>query len=102
MFHGVYYNKYHARKNVDEYGRNIMTAHAHTEQTYLAMYYDERRKGISIPCLCDRNPNWLRGKPNSWVHGFATVDVLSNGHYFDDIITIINGNFSRNGKIYGG
>ena len=101
-FHGFYTNKYHAAKTVSVFGRSCIYNHTHDHQVFEDTFWKDRHMAMSIGCLCDMNPDYLRNHPTKWVHGFATVEFFSSGNFTVDFINIINGNFSRNGKVYGG
>lgn len=102
MFHGLYTGKYHTNKTLIEFGCSCLYGHTHDHQVFEGSHWKDRHMAMSIGCLCNQNPDYIRNRPTKWVHGFATVDFFSNGNFTVDFINIINGNFSRQGKIYGG
>jgi len=102
MFHGLYTNRYHSAKTVSVFGRSCVYGHTHDHQVFEDIFWKDRHMAMSIGCLCDQNPDYLRNRPTKWVHGFATIEFFSNGCFTIDFINIINGNFSRLGKVYGG
>lgn len=105
LTHGIYANKYHAFKTVDNVGATVMYGHTHDIQLYtkagMAKGLD-KHIGMSIGCLCDMSPKYMRNKPNNWMHGFATVDVLNNGNFIPKIYNIIDGVTTHNNKLYKG
>lgn len=100
--HGLFVGKYHAHNTVHSLSASCMYGHTHDHQVYTESFIDGEKMAMSIGCLCNMNPKYLKNRPKKWVHGFATVDVISNGDFFIDFIKIIKGRFSRNGKIYDG
>ena len=102
LFHGIYVNKYHTAKTVAVFGRSCIYGHTHDHQVFEDIFWKDRHMAMSIGCACDQNPDYLRNRPTKWVHGFATIEFFSSGNFTVDFINIINGNFSRNGKVYGG
>ena len=62
---------------------------------------NEFHAAYGIPCLSDLSPDYLNGKPNSWIHGFGVAYVMPDGRFNLYPIIITNGQFVFNGKIYG-
>jgi predicted phosphodiesterase len=102
LTHGLFTNMYHAAKTVHSLSVSCMYGHTHDDQKHTESFVDGQKTAQAIGCLCDMNPEYLQNRPNKWVSGFATVDVLPNGQFFPDFIKIIDGRFSKMGKIYGG
>jgi predicted phosphodiesterase len=105
--HGVFCNTYHARTTLQRYVRHIIYGHAHDVQQMV----EPRPYDILVPpqakaigCLCNKNPDWLRKKPNRWIHSFhvAIVDECSD-IFWDYIILMKQGMFMVPGinKVYG-
>lgn len=105
LMHGLYTNQYHARKTVDIFCRSIAYGHTHDCQEHTKVVPIDAadvHKARSIGCLCDKNPHYMRNKPNKWVHAFMVVDVSPNGDFTEHTINIVNGMFRWHGKLYGG
>jgi hypothetical protein len=102
--HGLYYNKYHSEKNVRIYQKNLFTGHAHTSQIYTSVSPVDSlpKQGVSVGCLCDRNPEYARDKPNRWVQQILIFWLLSDDTFHYQLLTIINGRTIFNGKLYDG
>lgn len=102
--HGIYYNKYHTEKNVRIYQKNIFTGHAHTSQVYTSVSPVDSmpKQGVSVGCLCNRNPHYAEDKPNHWVNQFLLFYLLTDGTFRYELITIIFGRCVVNGKLYDG
>ena len=58
--------------------------------------------GYCLGCLCHKNPDYLKNKPNKWAHGFAVLYVYDDGMFDVDIKRIVNGKFIYNNKLYNG
>lgn len=100
--HGTYHNKYHARKHVDNYQVNVMYGHTHTVQSFTKHTKTDRDpiKATSIGACCNLNPNYMKNKPNAWVHAFAVVNYFENGNFTSHINEVIDGKTIFNGKVY--
>jgi 3',5'-cyclic AMP phosphodiesterase CpdA len=94
--HGWYHNKYHTNKHLDVYSGNLIYGHVHDFQTgsKVLQAHKEEIQAWSIGCLCDLNPEWLRGRPSGWQHGFAIFTVRSNGDFNLYPVNIIRNRFT--------
>ena len=100
--HGYYFCTHHAQKHAQVYCENILYGHSHQVQTF-TMPTPARELSFwsaSIGCLCDTNPEWLKGRPNSWDHAFAEIDYLPDGSFFPHIHRIIKARCIIDGKLY--
>jgi hypothetical protein len=102
--HGIYVNKYHAEKTVGAFHRSILYGHTHDVQEYThvsPLDVEHYYKAASCGCLCSRNPQYLRNKPNRWVNGFNYVYMDSKTGYFNDFqVYIVKNKFWANGRFY--
>jgi len=99
--HGYWTNKHHAYKHLDQYGYSIAYGHKHNPQMYCQSSVDGTRFAYSFPCLRDRNPSWMEGKPSPWVNGFGITYITPGGkakHYM--VIMDEDGSFVWNGREY--
>ena len=55
---------------------------------------------MSIGCLCNKSPSYMKNRPNNWIHAVATVDVQQNGNFTPHVIPIYNGVATHNNKLY--
>lgn len=105
VIHGLYYNKYHAAKTLDAFEKNVVYGHVHNPQSYTKispMDGEGHHTATSIGCLCNITPEYQEGKPNYWVNGFGIIESLSVIEHVNLYpITIVNGKFIWNGKLYG-
>lgn len=102
--HGVYANIHAVKKHIDEFKTNVMFFHTHRigSRSSSSPAKEIALIGYNVGCLCDKNPEYLRNKPNKWSHGFAIVYYMPNGYFFVQNIRIIKGKFIYNGKLYNG
>ena len=102
--HGVYANVHAVKKHIDEFKTNVMFFHTHRigSRSSSSPAKEIALIGYNVGCLCDKNPDYLRNKPNKWSHGFAIVYYLPTGYFFVQNIRIIKGRFIYNGKLYSG
>jgi UDP-2,3-diacylglucosamine pyrophosphatase LpxH len=102
FLHGIYCNMYHARKHLEELGDNCMYGHVHKPQVFVK---EQRARGKtygawSTGCLCDLNPHWLRGHPNSWKHGFGYVEFRGDGEFQATLVNIQDGVMTFGGQTW--
>ena len=102
--HGVYANVHAVKKHIDEFKTNVMFFHTHRigSRSSSSPAKEIAIIGYNVGCLCDKNPDYLRNKPNKWSHGFAIVYYLPTGYFFVQNIRIIKGRFIYNNKLYDG
>jgi len=95
FIHGWYHNKYHASKHLNEFSGNLAYGHLHAPQTASRTLHarDERIQAWCVACLCDLNPEWLRGRPSHWQHGFGIFTVREKGDFNFYSVNIIRDSF---------
>jgi post-segregation antitoxin (ccd killing protein) len=94
-----------AKQAVDKYGKSVMFGHFHTHQIaakHEMLDVEQPKIGICVPGLTNKNPNYLKGKPNQWMKGFAYGYVMDDGQFQVYVPIILNGRFSAEGKVYRG
>ena len=99
FIHGWYTNMYHARKHLDDMGDHVFYGHTHDHQSYAKPVRAKRYPYIamSLGCLCDLNPHYLRNKPARHLHGFGVFEVMGDGTFTPIFIPIIGGRFKYGG-----
>ncbi len=102
--HGVYCNVHAVKKHIDEFKTNVLFFHTHRigSRSSSSPAKEIAIVGYNGGCLCDKNPDYLKNKPNKWSHGFTLVYYMPNGYFFVDNIRIVKGRFIYNGKLYDG
>ena len=104
-FHGQYLNKYHSAKTADTYSKSCAYCHTHDIQSFTKVFADDStgfHTATSIGCLCNINPEFMRGRMNRWVNAFGIVFVRDDGMYNLYIPVIIKGKFTFAGKTFDG
>ena len=104
-FHGQYTTKYHAAKTADSYGKSCAYCHTHDLMLYSKVTIDDPEDyhtAQSIGCLCNRSPEFMKGRMNKWINAFGVLYVNEEGNYNLYVPVIINGQFIFNGKVFGG
>lgn len=93
-----------ARKAVQDYQKPLVFGHYHTVQAYSNVSpvdVEDPQVGYSIGCLCHKNPDYGKNKPNKWINGFVCGYVnKSTGLFTIYPITIVHNKFVWNGKEY--
>lgn len=105
FIHGFYTNQYHAKKTIDTWGDDscIFYGHVHDIQSQTVVFRGAHglpRMAQSCGCLCNKNPDYLKNKPNKWVHAFLFFTIRADGTFTHFVIPIINGHFSFGRKTY--
>ncbi len=94
-----------AKKAVETWCQNVVMGHFHTLQTFTkaSPAQDSKRfTGTCLPCMCDLNPGYGRGRANKWVNGFGICSVRPSGDFNLFPIVISDGQFSMpDGQVYG-
>lgn len=99
--HGFVATKYHAGQMSTTYPKTLFYGHTHDVQmhSYVSpIDMKEVRVASSLGCLCNTNPQWLKSKPNKWIHAFGMFWLKDNGEFQMDIKFIIRGKTIVNGK----
>lgn len=104
FIHGIYVNKYHSFKHLSVYEDNIFYGHLHSFQVHskTTPLVNLPKQGVSVPCMCDLNPQYMKNKPSSWNHGFLFWYMFPDGTFSYYVVNIINERVVINGKLYGG
>ena len=105
VFHGAYLNKYHAGKASDVFSKSVAYGHTHDVQLYTKVHEEDPEDyhtAQSIGCLCSKAPEFTRGTPNRWVHGFGVVYTRRDGFYNLYVPIITDGKFVFAGKMFDG
>jgi predicted phosphodiesterase len=103
FLHGIYCNDQHAKKTVLAYQRCVRYGHTHDYQVYSIISPMDTHKvynAMSCGCLCNRNAEFMHGKPNKWLHGFYVAYLQDNGDFTDYFVPIIRNRFVWGGKTY--
>lgn len=99
--HGVYTNEHHAKATVLAFRRNIRYGHTHDVQQHTLVSpldVEDKITAMSIGCLCNINPQYMRLRPNRWVHSVNVAYVRPDGMFNDYTVVITRGRATFNGK----
>jgi len=102
IIHGWYWSVYHARKHLDEYSGNIIYFHTHSFQQHsrLIRSQDMPISAWGIGCLCDKNPEYARGRTRHWENGCAVIDIDEKNDFQVYPLRIINKKLMFNGSVW--
>ena len=104
VIHGKYWNVYHAAKTVNMFENSVVYAHTHNPQIYAKTVPIDTGKyhiATSLGCLSSTTPEYKAGRATRWINQFAVVYLDDKGSFWLYPITIVNGKFIFNSKIYG-
>lgn len=97
--HGCYTVKYHASKHLQAFGCNICYGHTHRFDAFqMVMKMQKPYVAYGLGCLCDKDPSYMKGRPNSWISQFGVVYFNEKGDFDLYPINIINNRFMFEGK----
>ena len=101
FLHGTYTNEHHAKKHLMKYMGNVIYGHIHKFQSYYQgiPLRDDEMGANAIGCLCDKNPEWLRG-PGHWQNGFAVIYFDDKGYFDVYPVIMTKKRFIYGGKVY--
>lgn len=94
-----------AFRAVTQYERNIRMGHYHRFEVATKVSSSDikdKRTGMVIPALCNKNPHFARNRPNAWMTGFLFGYVFEDGSFNDVPVIITDGKFCVGGKVYRG
>lgn len=94
----------HAKNAVETYAQSVAYFHFHTTQQWtkiLPQAKTDKWVGFACPCMCNKNPVYLRNGPTAWLNGFTIVDVREDGNFNVFQAIISDGQFSYAGRTYG-
>jgi len=102
FIHGIYINKYNSNKHLSVYEDNVFYGHTHSNQVFtkLSPFLNLPRQAVNVGCLCNKNPSYMRSRPNSWVHQFLFWYMFDDGSFVYYTPIIINDKCFINGKLY--
>jgi len=100
--HGWYVNQFHAAKTVKKWFRTIIYGHSHQYQVHAINGMDGLPvAGISIGTLSRFDLSYMGGVPVDWCNMFMRLEFWGKGFFTPHPITVINGQFSDLGSVWG-
>ena len=104
--HGWRSQQYPARVYAHEAAGNIAVFHHHTALLHTTNNLGRSHACFVIPCLCQLNRDWLKGRPTHWVNGFGLLETMPSRNFNVYIVHISStpqtAEFSWNGRVYRG
>lgn len=99
LTHGIYHGTTAHKRHYDAGGgRSVVFGHIHTYEGRAFLNRGETVMVYSMPCASTLMPEYLRGRPNNWHQGFATLDINSFGDYWFNPYIIKKDSLVVNGK----
>lgn len=98
--HGLYTGGSHAKKHLSTFKTNIFYGHLHDCQSHNETSMDGHMEAASLGCLARLDAKFLKGRPNNWVHSFATFEIRRDGRFSWNLHRIFEGRFSYSGILY--
>lgn len=92
----------HTRSHVQNLGANIIYGHTHDAIKSVVSHLDGPKMAHSMGCLCDMNKEFLKNRSTNWTHNVGIVDIFSDGSFNLNLLTILDGITSINGKLIKG
>jgi hypothetical protein len=104
FLHGLYRVDNYVKQHVIKLMSNIIHADMHSPRfrCFESSVREIAMVGYCVGCLCDLNPDFKKGRPNRWSHGFAVIYFYENGFFDVDLKRIVKGKFIFNNKVYDG
>lgn len=93
---------YRANRVLADYGRSVVSGHAHTHQVHVAKAMSDQHPNIGViaPMLGSLEAGYLQNAPTNWAQGFVYGYILPNGNFNVYTPLMINHKFAAEGKIY--
>ncbi len=101
--HGLYTNQHHALMHTEKFGMSIVYGHLHDVQLAVSVSpidVEDKHLGLSLGCLAKKNPEFMRNRPNNWVHCLGLGTVRADGTFNIDPVIISNGVATYAGKTF--
>lgn len=97
VIHGVYTNKYAAKKHLEEFKTSIIFGHTHRMQSH----YEDHYAAWNIGGLYNKESEGFKYMPRAqrkkWVNGFAIVDIDEEGRHYVEMVNCFRNNFKASG-----
>jgi predicted phosphodiesterase len=102
ILHGQRYSINFAKATLEDMGGNTVVGHTHRIQSFSKKFWATGQEICcwGVGCLCNKNPEWQKGKPNCWMNGFAYVVFDDDGIFTMNNLHIIKDKFILNGKVW--
>ena len=105
FLHGLYTNKYHAMRMVENFGVCVYYGHTHDVQfsPKVTQGNGKTLEAGSLGCLCNYSQSYMKGSPHNWQQAVSTLFLRPNGNYNLYVSRIFGHRFiGPDGKEYEG
>ncbi len=94
--HGRSTTKYHAQKNLTDFGVPYYYGHTHDVQEFSMTRHGDDKTicAKSYGCLCRYNQPYMQGKPSKWQQAFGVFHFKPNGFFNDYCVKIFGNHFT--------
>ncbi len=101
--HGQFHGATAHKKHFDACGgRSVIFSHVHSFQLKAFPVRGDTRYAVSLPAMCDLNPEYMRNMDNNWSNGFGTLSFFG-GNYNINVMNVWDGKLiTPLGKVYEG
>jgi predicted phosphodiesterase len=92
-----------AHATVTKAMRSVVFGHTHRiQESQIVSIDDHNHRGINIGCLCDKHSPVMSYVKNhwQWALGFGVATIMPNGHWFHQVVHIIDYTCLVDGKIF--
>lgn len=99
QFHGATAHKKHYEACG---GRTVIFSHIHRFEQRAMQVRGSTRYSISLPAMCDLNPEYMKNQDNNWSNGFGTMSFFKGNNNIN-VLNVWDGKLiTPLGKIYAG
>ncbi len=101
-YHGGHYSGVnHTRSHVMNLGVNIIYGHTHDSMKSVVTHLNGAKMAYSMGCLCKMEKEFLKNRQTNWTHNVGILDIFNDGNFNLNVLTIIDGKTTINGKVIG-
>jgi hypothetical protein len=86
--HGMYHSPTHLKSHYQTCGRSIIVGHVHRDEKQSFTTRGKTNQAQSLPCMCNMELPYLKGKDTSWTLGFGHLILKPNGHFHYSTLNI--------------
>ena len=107
LYHGHHHGGInHTRNHLIKMGVNVLYGHWHDVAQSSLTHVDGAKSAWSLGCLKsfehEHGNEWLGRRQTNWGHAFAVVDVWGKGQFTVNVVRIIDGRCSLEGRMLDG
>jgi hypothetical protein len=105
FIHGIGTSSRQVGQGLVDYGTNVFMGHSHRRELKSLRHHgpDETKVAESLPCLCNYDQGYNKGRPSAWQQGFAEFWFWPNGNFNYYVVSIFDHRFiGPDGRLYDG